>query len=114
MTRYFLDKNNDNLALTLGFETEMGMILTGLPSDISADAIKFDIGVEGEEAIISEDLTVIVPTSPQQVKAVIPANTFTKPLKKQLFQIRYTQLGGNEKVILKRFLDVRNPVTPKP
>ncbi len=114
MTRYLTDQDNDNLAITKGFEKILTLILRGMPSDdISLDAIKFDIGVEGEEALVSGDAVIVDPITPQSITITIPAPTFTKPHKRLVLQLRWTPGGENERILAKRFLDVRNPVTPK-
>ena len=115
MTRYLTDQDNDNLAITKGFEKKLTLILNGLPSaDISLDVINFDIGVEGEEALISGLAVILEPLTPQKITVTIPAGTFQKPHKRLVFQLRWTPQGSAERILAKRFLDVRNPVTPKP
>lgn len=115
MTQYLTDGNNGNLALTRSFESKFTLTLNDFPEDdITGDAINFDIGVEGEEALISGATTILDPISPQKVEIVIPSGTFSEPHNRLILQLRWTPLGENEKVIFKGFLDVRDPVTPKP
>ncbi len=115
MTQYLTDGQNDNLALTKDFEQKLALTLNGLPSaDVTLDAFNFDIGVEGQTALVSGVATILDPLSPQQIQILIPALTFSETHNKLILQIRWTESGENERIILKRFLDVREPVTPKP
>ncbi len=110
-TKYLLDQDNENLAITLGFEKLLTLVLNGFPSDdITADAVNFDIGIEGEDALISGAAAIIEPLSPQKITLTIPPATFTKPQKRLILQLRWTPSGGNERLVSKNFIDVRNPV----
>lgn len=114
MTQYLTDDNNDDLALTRAFESKFTLELEGMAEDdITGDAINFDIGVEGEEALISAVATILDPVAPQVVEVVVPAGTFSETHNRLILQLRWTPLGENEKVIFKGFLDVRDPVKIK-
>lgn len=113
MTEYLTNYNNQNLQINKDFEEKPILTLIGLPvSDISADAFNFDIGIEGETAIVSGVCTIISPLVPHKIEFTIPANAFTKTHRKLILQIRWTPNGENERIVSKRFFDVRNPVTP--
>ena len=115
MTTYLLDQDNNNYHISTSFEAKIGLTLRGLPSqDITLDQMDFDLGVENEVAVISGAVNVLEPSNPQKIEITIPANTFTKPVKRQMLQIRWTPLGENERIIVKKFLDVRSAVVPNP
>ena len=113
--RYFTNKNNENLELDKGFEQTLILNYDRFPEDdISADSLSFDVGLRGEEALFSGSATILSGIAPQKLELVIPAGTFTKKFKKLQLQVRWTPLGGNERIVTKRFLDVGQPITPKP
>lgn len=115
MTEYLTNYNNENLRVYVGYEAQAVVTLLNMPSDdVSADAFAFDIGIEGEDAIYSASATILSAVSPQQILITIPSGTFTEPQKKIIAQIRWTENGGNEKIIVSRFFDVKEPVTPNP
>lgn len=115
MTLYLTNFNNENLSINVGYEAKAALTLIDMPSDdVSADVFKFDIGVEGDTALLSGDATILSAVEPVKILVTIPEDTFTKPLRKLILQIRWTPDGGNEKIIVKRFFDVRNPITPAP
>ena len=115
MTLYLTNFNNENMQIIKDYEAKPILTLISMPvDDISMDAFKFDLGVEGEEAILSGDCTIIDALAPHKIQFVIPESTFSKTQKKLIMQIRWTPIGENERIIVKRFFDVRDPVTPKP
>ena len=112
---YLKNYNNDDLEVPRGYISEPILTLTNMPvDDISADAFAFDIGVSGQTAIVSGACSIISAVGIQKIKFTIPANAFTKAQKKLVLQIRWTISGGSEKIIVRRFIDVINPVTPTP
>lgn len=115
MKTYLLDGNNENFALTLGFQADINLILSGLGvADVTGHTFKFDIGIEGETAIFTGTATIVTATEPQEISLSIPANAFTKAQTRLVLQIRWTDLAPVERVIFKGFLDVLEAVTPKP
>ena len=116
MKRYIIDGNNENFALTLGFQSDINLILNGLPvADVAGHTFKFDIGQEGEVALFTGEATIVDPTAPDiEISLSIPVSAFTKPHRQLILQLRWTDLAPVERVIFKGFIDVLDPVTPKP
>jgi len=115
MKRYLLDGNNENFALTLGFQSDINLILQGLGvADVTGHTFKFDIGEEGETALFTGTATIVNPLDPPEISLLIPITAFTKTHQQLTLQIRWTDLSAVERVILKSFLDVLDPVIPKP
>ena len=115
MKRHLLDGNNEDFNLNVGFQADISLSLNGLGvADVSGHTFKFDIGQEGEEAIVTGTATITDPLDPPVISLLIPANAFDKPSKQLVLQIRWTDLEPVERIIFKGFVDVLNPVTPKP
>lgn len=113
--RYLIDGNNEKFALTLGFQSDINLLLNGLGvDDVTGHTFAFDIGQEGEDALFSATATIIDPIDPVEISLSIPAGTFTQTHSRLVLQIRWTDLAPVERIIFKGFIDVLQPVTPKP
>ena len=116
MKRYLIDTNNEDFNITLGYQSDISLVVNGLPeSDVSGHTFKFDIGEEGETAIFTGTATIIDPFSPNQtINLSIPFDAFTEVRKQLVLQIRWTDLEPVERVIFKGFIDVLKAVLPNP
>jgi hypothetical protein len=113
--KYLIDGNNNNLSISLGYQADLVLVLNGLGiPDATGHTFAFDIGQEGEEAVFTGTATLLDVFDPQQIQLTIPAGAFTAARKRLVLQIRHTDLAAVERIIYKGFLDVLNPVTPKP
>ena len=115
MKSYLIDGNNENFAISAGYQTDIVLKLIGLGvADVTGHSFNFDIGQEGEEAIISAAATIINPIDPAEIKLTIPLATFSAPADRLVLQLRWIDLSAVERVIYKGFVDVLAAVTPKP
>jgi hypothetical protein len=113
MKSYLLDGNNENFSLTAGYQADIVLNLIGLGvADVTGHTFNFDIGVEGEAALLSGTATILNVFDPAQIQLTIPSGTFSVPLDRLVLQIRWTDLTPVERVIYKGFIDVLAAVTP--
>lgn len=113
MKSYLIDGNNEEFALTANYAADIVLKLVGLGvADVTGHTFNFDIGQEGEDAIISAAATITNPIDPAEIKLTIPKTTFSAPHDKLVLQIRWTDLTAVERVIFKGFIDVLEAVTP--
>ena len=113
--RYLIDGNNEKFALTLGYRADLNLLLSGLGvADVTGHTFAFDIGQEGEIALYTGAASIVTPLDPAEISLLIPDTAFTAVYKQLVLQIRWTDGAAVERVIFKGFIDVLNPVTPKP
>lgn len=114
-SKYLVDRNNDDLAVTAGFFTRIGLTFKTFPvNDITGDTIKFWIGEEGEAAILDGTATIVDATLPDmKIEIDIPSGTFTQALNRVMLQLSWND-GANERIIAKRHFDVRDAVKDAP
>ena len=96
MKSYLIDGNNEEFALTANYAADIVLKLVGLGvADVTGHTFNFDIGQEGEAAIISAAATIINPIDPAEIKLTIPNTTFSAPHDKLVLQIRCSTFARN-------------------